>query len=108
MSLEIMRDPRVRSVKWHDLVPVTRWEIAKELMLSAPWLIASLILVQWHLYPIALGCSFMFFLTGLRQVHNAYHYALGISRLATDGFDAELAHPILMVIETGGVWGVCA
>jgi len=28
--------------------------------------------------------SFMFFLTGLRQVHNAYHYALGIPRATTE------------------------
>src|ERR1019366_32210 len=33
---------------------------------------------------IALGFSFMFFLTGLRIVHNAFHSALGLSRRATD------------------------
>jgi len=32
----------------------------------------------------ALGCSFVFFLTGLRIVHNAYHYALGLLRWATE------------------------
>ena len=32
------------------------------------------------------GASFMLFLTGLRQVHNAHHYALGLSRRATEWF----------------------
>jgi fatty acid desaturase len=32
----------------------------------------------------ALLCSFYFFLTGLRQAHNAHHYALGVSRAATE------------------------
>ena len=90
MSLEIMRDPRVRSVEWRDLVPVTRWEVVKEVLLSLPWLAASLVLASFHLYPLALACSFIFFLCGLRQVHNAYHYAVGIPRQATE-------HPIWRV-----------
>ncbi len=84
MSLEIMRDPRVRSVEWKDLVPVTPFEVVKELLLSFPWLLASLLLASFRLYPLALGCSFIFFLCGLRQVHNAYHYVVGISRGATE------------------------
>jgi fatty acid desaturase len=32
----------------------------------------------------ASGCSFVFFLTGLRVVHNAHHYALGLPRWATE------------------------
>lgn len=89
MSLEIMRDPRVRGVEWRDLVVVSRWEVAKELCLPVPWLGASLVLagVAWY-WPIlimpALGCSFVFFLTGLRVVHNAHHYALGLPRWATE------------------------
>src|SRR5689334_6998043 len=84
MSLEIMRDPRVRSVEWKDLVPVTPFEVVKELLLSFPWLLASLLLASFRLYPLAPGCSFIFFLCGLRQVHNAYHYVVGISRGATE------------------------
>src|SRR6266850_7788701 len=77
-------DPRLRAVQWRDLVPLRRTEVAGELALSLPWLAASLAAAHHALYFVALGCSFMFFLTGLRQVHNAYHYALGLSRAATE------------------------
>lgn len=84
MSLEIMRDPRVRAVEWKDLVPVNRWEVFKELGICVPWITTSLVLAHFRLYLFALGFSFIFFLTGLRVVHNAYHYAIGIPRLATE------------------------
>ncbi len=84
IGLEIMRDPRVRAVEWRDLANVNRFEVWKELTLSAPWIIASFVLASRHWYLPALACSFIFFLTGLRQVHNAYHYALGISKTATE------------------------
>jgi hypothetical protein len=45
---------------------------------SLPWLVASWIAAAHRLYPVALGCSFTFFLTGLRRAHNAHHYALGL------------------------------
>ncbi len=84
MALEIMRDPRVRSVEWRDLLELNRWEIVKEVLLSVPWLATSLVLAYFGLYWLALGFSFVFFLCGLRQTHNAYHYAVGISRPATE------------------------
>jgi fatty acid desaturase len=89
MSLEIMRDPRVRRVEWKDLLHLTPWEIGKEVVFYVPWLVASWILVYFApsyplLYAPALACSFIFFLCGLRVVHNAYHYAMGISRPATE------------------------
>src|SRR5262249_38760538 len=84
MSLEILRDARIRSVPWRDLVHLSRVEVVKELLLSVPWLAASLALAHGGYYVPALGFSFVFFLTGLRQVHNAYHYALGIPRAATE------------------------
>lgn len=80
----VRADPRLRSVSWRDLVPLNRVEIARELLISAPWLALSLLAAHQRVYPAALAASFMFFLTGLRQVHNAYHYALGISRGATE------------------------
>ncbi len=85
MSLDIYRDPRIRSVAWRDLVPLSRSEILKELTLSLPWLVLSLVLAQNEWYALAAAASFFFFLTGLRQVHNAYHYALGIPRWLTEG-----------------------
>src|SRR5262249_4637000 len=84
MALEIMRDPRVRSVEWKDLLRLTRWEVLKELLLVFPWLAVSLLLAHYRWYAPALGFSFIFFLCGLRVVHNAYHYAMGISRPATE------------------------
>jgi fatty acid desaturase len=84
MSLEIMRDPRVRSVEWRDLVPLTRIEIWKQLLLPVPWVSASIVLAHYRLYIPALALSFIFFLTGLRVVHDAYHYSLSISKRATE------------------------
>jgi hypothetical protein len=77
-------DPRLRTIVWRDLLDLRRFEIAYELTLSLPWLLASLATAHWRIYPLALLASFMFFLTGLRQVHNAYHYALGIPRAASE------------------------
>lgn len=84
MSLEIMKDPRIRQVEWKDLVNLSKYEVLKELVLSFPWLISSLYFAYQEFYLIALALSFVFFLTGLRQVHNAYHYALGISHNLTE------------------------
>ena len=67
-------------VKWKDLVALSQKDILIELSLSLPWLISSLFFAYLGWYPVALFCSFMFFLTGLRQVHNAFHFALGISK----------------------------
>jgi len=71
---------RPTAVQWQDLRQLTRLEVLHELLLSPPWLVASWCAASFDHYVIALGCSFMFFVTGLRQVHNAYHYALGLSR----------------------------
>jgi fatty acid desaturase len=74
------------TVEWRDLLKLNKWEILDELCLSLPWLIISWIMANYHLYIFALLFSFMFFLTGLRQVHNAYHYALGIAKKHTEWF----------------------
>ena len=80
MDLEIMRDPRVRSVQWRDLTRLNKLEVVSELIMPAPWLLASLYAARQGWYPVALGLSFVFFLTGLRVVHGAYHYTLGLTR----------------------------
>lgn len=84
MALEIMRDTRVRAVEWKDLLELSTWEIIKELLLVTPWLAVSLVLAYQGWYVPALAFSFIFFLCGLRVVHNAYHYAMGIPRWATE------------------------
>lgn len=81
---DIFHDPRLRSVEWRDLVPVTTGEILIEPLLPVFWLVPSLIMAASGYYLVALGFSFFFFLTGLRVVHNAFHSALGFSRPATD------------------------
>ncbi len=84
MSMQIMKDARVRSVPYRDLLPVSRWEIFKELFICFPWIITSLVLASRGYYLLALPFSFMFFLTGLRVVHNAYHYVIGITKGGTE------------------------
>ncbi len=84
MALEIMRDPRIRAVPYRDLIPVSRWEVWKELLLCFPWIGIGLVLAHFGYYLLALPFSFMFFLTGLRVVHNAYHYAIGIGKAPTE------------------------
>ena len=84
-----VRDERLRDVEWRDLLPLTGGEVVYETLITTPWLGGSLI--AWHLattsHPafaaLALAGAFFFFLTGLRQVHNAYHYALGLGQLST-------------------------
>lgn len=85
-----VRDERLRHVEWRDLLPLTRGEVLYETVITLPWLALSL--ASWQLTETsdrafalpALASAFFFFLTGLRQVHNAYHYALGLRRWPTD------------------------
>jgi len=78
----LLRDARLKQVQWRDLVSLTPLETAAELAHPVPWLAASLLLAGLGWWPLALPCSFMFFLTGLRQIHDAYHSALGVPRWA--------------------------
>ena len=76
---------QLQTVEWRDLVALTPAEKAWELTLSLPWLLASLWCYEQGWWGAGLACSFYFFLTGLRQSHNAQHYALGLPRTAQDG-----------------------
>lgn len=93
LSAEALR-PRV---EWRDLVALRWWERVWELALSWPWLVGSI----WAYSRVGamegqtggacaawLGAgaamSFFFFLTGLRQSHNAQHSCLGIGRRGHD------------------------
>jgi fatty acid desaturase len=75
---------KVRGVEWRDLTALRPWEVLSEPLLPLPWLAASLLAADRGWRPAAVACSFMLFLTGLRVVHNAYHYALGLPRWATE------------------------
>lgn len=83
-SGDIFHDSRLKRVAWRDLVGVTRVEIVCELLLPVFWLAASLCAASFRWYPLALLLSFIFFLTGLRVVHNAFHRALGLPRVLND------------------------
>jgi fatty acid desaturase len=78
-------DKRLREVQWKDLTRLNIKEILIENTITLPWLALSLYLAAQHLYWLAIPCSFLFFLTALRHVHNAFHYALGLSKKTTDG-----------------------
>jgi len=74
---------KLKTIQWKDLTSLNRWEIFVENSVSLPWILLSLIFAYYGLYLLALPCSFMFFLTALRLVHNGYHYTLGISKFMT-------------------------
>jgi len=78
-----MQQRLLKEVNWKDLVQLKQADVWSELFISLPWLLASFSFAYFEWYIPALFCSFMFFLTGLRQVHNAFHFALGISRQNT-------------------------
>lgn len=80
----LVADPRLRLVEWRDLTQLSRLDVLRELSLSVPWLLASLWLAARGWYLAAAGCSFFFFLTGLRQVHDLLHHNLGLGRRATN------------------------
>jgi fatty acid desaturase len=71
---------RIADLKWQDLVSLRRTEVALNLSLSAPWLAGSLWAAQQGLYWLAAPCSAVFFLTALRQAHDAYHASIGVPR----------------------------
>lgn len=87
------RDPALRQLPWRDLLPMTRGQVAHELTLSLPWLIASLWCYHagaWWV-PVGVFCSFYFFLTGLRQSHGCQHYQLPVARRMQDAVLATLS-----------------
>ena len=85
--------PRSPCCPWRDVAKkscggissaLSPLETAHELALSWPWLAISLYAAAHRHHAVALACSFMFFLTGLRQVHGAFHYSIGLSRRWTE------------------------
>ncbi len=75
---------------WRDLTPLEPWERVKELVLPLPWLGLALGLAYAGWYPLALVVSFLFFLAGLRLVHDVFHHNLGLGRMAN--------HVVLVVL----------
>jgi len=79
-----MKDNLINNVEWKDLLTYQPWETLKELFLPIPWIILALWATSQTWYWLTLPASFYFFLACLRVSHNAFHYALGLSRPATD------------------------
>ncbi len=73
----------LRKVEWRDLRKLSTKEMLIENNLTIPWFVASITLAYFEYYWIALPFSAFFFLTGLRQVHNGFHRALGTSKFLT-------------------------
>lgn len=73
----------LKKVPWRDLREISKKEIIIENNLTLPWLFLSLLLAYHKHYFLALPFSGFFFLTGLRQVHNGFHNALGTNRFLT-------------------------
>jgi len=80
----LLQDPRLRSIQWKDLTRLTTRQRIVENSITIPWLLISCGLAFFHYYLLALPFSFVFFLTGLRQVHNGFHHTLGVSRTLTE------------------------
>ena len=74
---------KLKTIHWKDLTVLNSKEKFIENTVNLPWLFASLLFAWYELYLLALPCSFMFFLTSLRQSHNGYHYTLGTSKEMT-------------------------
>lgn len=70
------------AVEWRDLTPLEPWERARELVRPIPWLGLALVLAHLGWLPLALAASFLFFLAGLRLVHDAFHHNIGLGRRA--------------------------
>lgn len=95
MSRNILCDPRIRLVDWRDLLQLNKWEMIRELTWSLPWLALSLYLAEERWLLPAAGASAVFFMAALRQGHDAFHSALGLSRRANDWFQVLLSAVML-------------
>jgi fatty acid desaturase len=90
-----------RRVNWQDLRKLTGWETFIENNITLPWLAASLLCAYFECYLIALPFSFIFFITALRQVHNAFHKALGTNRFLT--WFSMYSNSVLMMVSVHSV-----
>lgn len=83
-----------RRVRWRDLAPMRPADGVVECLHPLPWLLGSWALADAGLWPLAVGCSFMFFLTALRLNHEAIHGNLGFGprgrRLVLHGLSAAM------------------
>ena len=84
MSLEILHDPRVRATEHRDLHGMGAAQTALELLMGVPFVLGSWACAARGWWLASLGLAFVFFLVGLRLVHDAFHRNLGLSRAGHD------------------------
>lgn len=90
-----------KKVEWKDLVKLGPRKTIIENTITLPWLLGSWILAARELYYLALPCSFLFFLCGLRQMHNGFHHSLGTGKRAT--WISMYINSILMLVSAQAV-----
>ena len=72
---------KLKIIRWKDFTTLNSSEKFTENTVNFLWLFSLLILAWYELYLFVLPCSFMFFLTPIRQSHNGYlYYTLGTSK----------------------------
>jgi fatty acid desaturase len=86
MRNPLFLDDAVRSVEWQDLRDLSLLQTVRAVLLSAPWLAASLTLAHHDQFLTALPFSAVFFMAGLRQTHDGFHAKLGLSIFWTNAF----------------------
>jgi fatty acid desaturase len=99
--MKLLDDQQLKKVPWKDLVKLNRKEVFIENSVGIPWLALSLIFAWQHWYWAALPCSFMFFLTALRVVHNGFHKTLGLSGAVNEA--TLYVYSILMCVSVHAV-----
>ncbi len=73
----------IKKVDWKDLRHLSVKEMLIENNLTIPWLLTSVTLAYFGYYWLAVPFSAVYFLTGLRQVHNGFHNSLGTNKFLT-------------------------
>jgi fatty acid desaturase len=91
----------LKKIEWRDLRALSLKEMLIENNLTIPWFLASMALAYYRYYWLALPFSAFFFLTGLRQVHNGFHNALGTNRFLT--WFTLYSNSILMLVSIHAV-----
>lgn len=91
----------LKKVQWKDLRHLTTREMLVENNLTIPWFVLSTALAYAGYYVLALPFSAFFFLTGLRQVHNGFHHALGTNKFLT--WFSLYSNSILMMVSIHAV-----
>jgi fatty acid desaturase len=79
-----MSRPARPEIAWRDLVALSRFETLRELALPLPWLVLAIVFAFRQHTVLAIVCTFVLFMTGLRVTHGAFHRSLGLSARGDD------------------------